>query len=118
MPLHEIFEQQAKTNPNSIALCFEDQPPITYNELNARANQLARYLMDKGINFQNRVVVRVKRSVEQVIALLAIQKIGAIYIPISPPDPTCKIDAIDNILGILEEIEPICLIGDFDSIKN
>ncbi|MEO8383508.1 MAG: amino acid adenylation domain-containing protein [Acidobacteriota bacterium] len=84
--IHELFEQQAAAQPDAVALVFEDQR-LTYDELNARANQLAHYLIGLGIEPDDRVAIAVERSLEMVVGLLGILKAGAAYLPLDPAYP-------------------------------
>ena len=84
--LHQLFEQQVERTPDALALTFEDQH-LTYAELNGRANQLAHYLQSHGIGVEDRVGVLLERSIEMVVALLAILKAGAAYVPLDPAYP-------------------------------
>lgn len=118
MLLHKIFESQREKHPNHIAIQFEDESPLTYQELDSLANQIAHYLIKLGIKSQDKVAVRVKRSIEQVAVLLAIFKIGAIYVPIAPPNPSTEIDSVGNVLDILNDVQPTCLIGHSDIIME
>src|SRR2546422_5599363 len=84
--IHELFEAQAEKTPAAIALvCGEDR--LTYRELNARANQLARYLQRLGVGPEKRVGVCLRRSIEMVIAVLAALKAGGTYVPLDPAYP-------------------------------
>ncbi|WP_207613989.1 condensation domain-containing protein, partial [Alteromonas sp. 5E99-2] len=78
--VHELIEQQALSTPNGIALVFEDET-LTYQALNARANQLAHYLIAQGVQPEDTVGIAVERSVEMVVGLLAILKVGGAYVP-------------------------------------
>ena len=60
---------------------------LTYDELNRRANQLARYLRELGIGPDEPVGICLERSVDMVIALLAILKAGGAYLPLDPAYP-------------------------------
>lgn len=84
--LHELFEQQAERNPETIALVFEDTQ-LTYAELNARANQLAHYLRELHVGPEVYVGIYVERSLEMVIGLLATLKAGGAYVPLDPTYP-------------------------------
>ncbi len=86
--LHQVFEEVARNYPDNIALQFEDQKPYTYKQLNAFANQLAREFLAQGIKLQEFVPVMLERSAEQVVVLLALSKIGAVYVPVTPEQPT------------------------------
>jgi amino acid adenylation domain-containing protein len=84
--LHQLFEEQAAETPEAAALVFEDRS-LTYSELNARANQLARYLRRQGVGAETRVGLCLERSLEMVVGLLAILKAGAAYLPLDPSYP-------------------------------
>ena len=79
--VHELFENQAKLTPDAIALVFKDQQ-LSYRELNYRANQLANYLISKGVKQDDTIGICVKRSFEMIIGILGILKAGGAYVPI------------------------------------
>jgi len=81
-----LFELQAERTPNAPALLFGGSV-LVYQELNARANQLARRLRRLGIGPETRVAVCVERSFEMITALLAILKAGGAYVPLDPDYP-------------------------------
>jgi amino acid adenylation domain-containing protein len=85
--VHDLFAEQAEHTPDAAAVMYEGQS-VTYRELNGRANQLARYLRDRGVGPQQLVGICVERSVEMVIGLLAILKAGGTYVPLDPNYPT------------------------------
>ncbi|HEY4284872.1 MAG TPA: condensation domain-containing protein, partial [Chthoniobacterales bacterium] len=84
--LHRLFEQQAAKSPDRIALQFGDDT-LTYGELDRRANGLARELRNIGVRRETRVGICVERSLDMVIALLAILKAGGTYVPIDSHFP-------------------------------
>jgi|WetSurSiteA1Bulk_404760.scaffolds.fasta_scaffold00017_13 myxalamid-type nonribosomal peptide synthetase MxaA len=84
--LHELFEQQAEKNPNALAVVFEEQA-LTYAELNARANQLARYLQQQGVVADTLVGLCVERGLNMIVGLLGILKSGGAYLPLDPAYP-------------------------------
>jgi amino acid adenylation domain-containing protein len=85
--VHELFEEQAARTPQSTALECGGRS-LTYSELNAQANRLARYLMDQGVGPDRPVGVCVERSLEMVIGLLAALKAGGAYVPLDPDYPS------------------------------
>ncbi|MBN2862730.1 MAG: amino acid adenylation domain-containing protein [Bacteroidales bacterium] len=89
--LVELFEEQVKKHPDDIALIFENAP-ITYSELNRRANQIARLLEKKALSPGQFVGIMTERSIEMVIGMLAILKTGAAYVPIDPNYPDDRIN--------------------------
>jgi amino acid adenylation domain-containing protein len=84
--IHNLFEEQAERTPDATALVFEGRT-LTYGELNAQANRLARHLRGLGLGHDSRVGVLMERSLEMVVALLAVLKAGAAYVPIDPEYP-------------------------------
>ena len=84
--IHERFAAQAAATPTRTALVFEDES-LTYAELDARANQLARYLQGLGVGPETLVGVMLERSLEMVISLFAILKAGGAYVPFDPSYP-------------------------------
>ncbi|MEL7408786.1 MAG: amino acid adenylation domain-containing protein, partial [Cyanobacteria bacterium J06558_2] len=84
--LHQLFEAQVEQTPGDIAVIFEGQQ-LTYQELNAQANQLARYLQHQGVQPETLVGICVERSLEMIVGLLAILKTGGAYLPLDPAYP-------------------------------
>jgi amino acid adenylation domain-containing protein len=80
------FERQAAAQPESPAFRF-DGMELTYATLNHRANRLARHLIDCGLGAGDLVGVCLDRSPEMLVALLAVQKTGAAYLPLDPGFP-------------------------------
>ena len=111
--IHALFEQQVERTPDAVAVVFDkmtgwqddkvNHPSddvirssghlviLTYAELNARANQLAHYLMELGVTVDTLVAVALERSPELVVSLLAILKAGGAYVPIDPSYPRERI---------------------------
>lgn len=88
--IHELFTEQAAKTPDQVAVVFEDQQ-LTYAQLNARANQLARYLQNLGVEPEVLVGIYLERSPLIIISLLAILKAGGAYLPLDPTSPTAAI---------------------------
>jgi len=84
--LSELFEAQAGRTPEAVALVFGEET-LSYGELNARANRLARHLRSLGVGPDDRVALCVERSLEMVVGLLAILKAGGAYVPLDPAYP-------------------------------
>ncbi|MBS0359507.1 MAG: amino acid adenylation domain-containing protein, partial [Proteobacteria bacterium] len=96
----DLFEKQAQSSPNEIAVIFENQE-LTYSELNQRANQLAHYLlrMCKKQTHQSQpkdmlIALCLDRSLELIISVLAVLKLGATYVPMDTNYPSEKIKFI------------------------
>ncbi|HEV3040683.1 MAG TPA: amino acid adenylation domain-containing protein, partial [Candidatus Angelobacter sp.] len=82
----DLIEEQAHRTPQAIAVDYEGQA-LNYQELNARANQLARHLQQLGVGWESRVGVMMERSLEMVVSLVAVLKAGAAYVPLDPDYP-------------------------------
>ncbi|MCH0573533.1 AMP-binding protein, partial [Streptomyces sp. MUM 136J] len=83
----ELFEARAARAPEAVAVVGDDGTQLTYAELNARANRLARLLVEHGAGPEARVAVLMERSPQMVTALLAVLKSGAAYVPLDPAHP-------------------------------
>ncbi|MDB5406692.1 MAG: dimodular nonribosomal peptide synthase [Rhodospirillales bacterium] len=101
--LPALIEAQAARAPAAIALVCEDAS-LSYAEINARANRLARLLIAQGAGPEQIVAVAVPRSAEMIIALVAILKSGAAYLPIDPDLPS------ERIAVMLEDARPARLL--------
>ncbi|MEL4897611.1 amino acid adenylation domain-containing protein [Crocosphaera sp. Alani8] len=89
--IHQLFEAQVEKAPNNTALVFEEES-LTYQELNKKANQLAHYLYKLGVKPETLVGIYLEPSLEMVIALLAILKVGGAYLPLDPNYPQQRLD--------------------------
>lgn len=84
--LHELFERQVSRTPEAMAVICEGDH-ITYDELNRRADRLARHLQHLGIRPSTRVGIYLERSVDLVVAILGALKAGGAYVPLDPAYP-------------------------------
>jgi glutamate-1-semialdehyde-2,1-aminomutase len=91
--IHEMFEAQATAFPDAMAVVSADGQ-LTYRELNDRANRLANYLLRHGAGPEARVGLCLDRTPELVVALLAILKSGAAYVPLDPSYPRDRLTYI------------------------
>ncbi|MEK7990171.1 MAG: amino acid adenylation domain-containing protein, partial [Thiotrichaceae bacterium] len=101
--LHQLVERQVQATPNAIAAIYENQN-LTYNQLNTKANQLAHYLRDLGVQTEDFVGIYVDRSLEMMIGLLGILKAGAAYVPLDPTYPA------DRVAFMLQDAQPPVLL--------
>ncbi|MBE8965660.1 non-ribosomal peptide synthetase [Nostocales cyanobacterium LEGE 12452] len=127
--IHQLFEAQVEKTPDAIALIFNNQP-LTYRDLNSRANQLAQHLQSLGVGTEILVGICIERSLEMVVALLAILKAGGAYIPLDPGYPQERLafmlsDTQVSVLLTQKELVPklpthtafvICLDADWNTI--
>jgi amino acid adenylation domain-containing protein len=88
--IHEMFERQAECTPNRPAIIFEGEQ-LTYRELNARSNRLARALRRKGVKADVLIGLYMDRSLEMIVALLGILKAGGAYVPLDPATPKARL---------------------------
>jgi len=84
--IHHLIEEWAARIPGNTAVVFEGRQ-ITYGELNKRANQLAAYLIKKGIRSGEMAGICLERSLEMIIAILGVLKAGGAYLPLDPAYP-------------------------------
>ncbi|MCK4259319.1 MAG: amino acid adenylation domain-containing protein [Halanaerobiales bacterium] len=89
--IHELFEEQVNRAPDNIAVVFGDQK-LSYQELNKKANSLARVLRNKGVKPDTVVTIMIDKSVEMVIGILAVLKSGGAYLPIEPSYPKERVE--------------------------
>ncbi len=88
--IHQLFEEQVDRTPDVQAFVFEGES-ITYRELDDRANRLAWYLVEQGVGPDSLVGVHVNRSIELMVAVLAVQKAGGAYVPLDPAYPSDRL---------------------------
>ncbi|HEY9405348.1 MAG TPA: amino acid adenylation domain-containing protein [Pyrinomonadaceae bacterium] len=96
--LASLFEMQVERTPTNVAVVFGERK-LTYEELNQRANQLARQLGELGVGLECRVGIFMERSLEMLVGLLAVNKIGAAYVPMDPAFP------VDRLSHMLEDAQ-------------
>lgn len=97
--LHELFEDKARAWPERTAVVHKDRR-LTYGEINARANRLARHLRSFGVGPDVRVGVCLPRSAHVVPAVLGALKAGGAYVPLDPAHPKDRIAALVADAGI------------------
>ncbi|WP_194900166.1 AMP-binding protein, partial [Catenulispora pinisilvae] len=105
-----LFEEQVRRSPEAVAVVFEGEQ-VSYAELNVRANRLARLLVARGAGPESLVAVALPRSVELVVALLAVLKSGAAYLPVDPEYPA------DRIGFMLADASPVCVVTTSDVVS-
>lgn len=87
---HSLFERQADETPDAVAAEHGDQS-LTYAELDARANRLARHLRRLGAGPEQRVAICLERGLDMAVAVLGVMKSGAGYVPLDPRAPRGRI---------------------------
>lgn len=107
----QYFEDIALNSPNSAATIFHHSR-LTYKQLNEKANSLAYALREKGLKNNDIVGILIPRSFEMIIAILAVLKSGASYIPIDPDYPS------DRIKYMLENSKTALLLSNEELMKK
>ncbi|MEW6737643.1 MAG: condensation domain-containing protein, partial [Acidobacteriota bacterium] len=98
-PIHKLFEEQVEKSPDTTAIvCGQDS--ITYRELNKRANQMARYLQEFGLEPEQLVGICMERSIETISCMLAILKSSGAYLPIDPTYPKDRLNYMLKDAGV------------------
>ena len=129
--LHQLFEMQAMRSPDVLAVVHEGQQ-LSYDELNGRANQVAHYLQNLGVETESLVGICMERSLDMVVGVLGILKAGGAYVPLDPAYPQQRLewmveDAQIQVMltqeHLLEQIpgghaENICLDRDWEKIAR
>ncbi|MFD3586804.1 non-ribosomal peptide synthase/polyketide synthase [Streptomyces sp. NPDC058683] len=107
--LPALFEAQVRATPEAPAVVFEDTV-LTYRELNRRANRLAHALIARGVGPEQVVALRLPRSAELVVAVVAVLKTGAAYLPVDPDYPAARI------AYMLEDARPTVVLDDLAAV--
>ncbi len=129
--IHQLFETQVEKTPDDVAVVFENQQ-LTYRELNAKANQLARYLQALGVGPEILVGICAERSIEMIVGLIGILKAGGAYIPLDPAYPSERLafmleDASVSVLlaqeKLVKQLPPhsarvVCLDSNWEEIAS
>ncbi|MBF6166035.1 amino acid adenylation domain-containing protein [Streptomyces gardneri] len=106
--LVSLFDATVANSPDAVALVAdapEGATELTYAELDARANRLARYLISRGVGPEHRVALALPRSVDLVVAMYATAKSGAAYVPVDPDQPA------ERVRYVLEAADPVCVLA-------
>ncbi|WP_305787985.1 non-ribosomal peptide synthetase [Symbioplanes lichenis] len=101
--LPDLLDRQAGRTPDAVAVRYEDEL-LTYRELAARSNRMARLLIRRGAGPEAVVAIRISRSVDLIVATLAVIKTGAAYLPLDPDYPS------DRIAYMLADSRPVCVL--------
>ncbi|SFJ16099.1 non-ribosomal peptide synthase domain TIGR01720/amino acid adenylation domain-containing protein [Amycolatopsis sacchari] len=101
--MSELFEEQARRTPDALAV-VDGQRRLTFAELNRRANHVARLLVGQGAGPERIVALKLSASADMIIALLAVFKAGAAYLPLDPEWPAERIDLM------LADAQPVAVL--------
>jgi arthrofactin-type cyclic lipopeptide synthetase B len=102
--LHSLFEAQVLRTPQAVAVKAGEHP-LSYQQLNERANRLAHHLREIGVQPDSRVGICVERGLDMVIGLLAILKAGGGYVPLDPAYPQ------ERIAYMLQDSAPVVVLA-------
>ncbi|MGW5755894.1 AMP-binding protein, partial [Nocardia rhamnosiphila] len=102
--LVSLLDASVAATPDAVALVAADGSQITYAELGARVNRLARSLIAEGVGPQDRVVLALRRSVDLVVAMYAVATAGGVYVPVDPDQPA------ERTGYILDTAAPVCVL--------
>ena len=91
--IHKLIEEQALKNPDKVAIEFKNES-LSYQGLNEQSNRLAHYLIGIGVTSETKVGICVCRSLDMIVAILAVLKAGGAYVPIDPDYPVHRIEYI------------------------
>ncbi len=97
--LHQLFERQVVACANRVAL-ISGAHSLTFQALNERANRLAHFLVDSGVRPDSFVGLYLDRSIDMMVALLAVLKAGGAYVPLDVGQP------IDRLMSVLDDANP------------
>ncbi|WP_279632552.1 amino acid adenylation domain-containing protein [Streptomyces sp. Tu 2975] len=111
------FEQQVRRSPDAVALVCEDRQ-LSYAELDAAANRLARLLLARGVGHEDIVAVAVPRSPELVVSLLAVMKTGAAYLPLDADHPRDRIAYMLSDAGARTVVTTRASAGDLPAVPG
>ncbi|WP_433260386.1 amino acid adenylation domain-containing protein [Actinosynnema sp. CS-041913] len=92
--VHELFAAQAQATPDAVALSPQDGEDLTYGEVLRRMENLAAVLAAEGVRVGDSVAVAIERSVDAYVAILAILRTGARWVPIGPDDPQPRVETV------------------------
>src|SRR6185437_6987138 len=101
--IHELVEAQVEKTLQAAAVEYEGTI-LSYGELNRRANQLAHYLKTLEVKPDERVAICAERSVEMVVALLAVLKAGGAYVSLDPAYP------VERLQHMIKDSKPVVLL--------
>ncbi|WP_084534945.1 non-ribosomal peptide synthetase [Nocardia yamanashiensis] len=109
----ELFERQVEANPDALAL-VSDTEELTYAQFDDRVNRLAHWLIREGVGAEDIVGLRMTTSIEFLVAVYAVLKAGAAYLPIDPAYPDDRIDYL------IEDARPRLVLGrvEFDAAES
>ncbi|MGN9906763.1 amino acid adenylation domain-containing protein [Phytohabitans sp. LJ34] len=107
----DLFEARVRATPDAVALVFEDTE-LTYAQLNARANRVAHALVARGVGPEQVVGLSLPRSVDMIVAEVAVLKAGGAYLPLDPDYPA------ERIAFMVADASPVCVLDSLDGLAD
>ncbi|MCA2219601.1 AMP-binding protein, partial [Jidongwangia harbinensis] len=105
----DLFRRQVERTPQAPAVAAGDVV-LSYEQLSARVDGLARWLVEQGVGADSRVAVMVPRSVDLVVALLAVWRAGGAYVPVDADYPA------ERVRYVLEDADPVLVLSSVDQV--
>ena len=106
-----LFEERVAAVPDAVAVVCGGES-LSYAELDARVNRVARLLVSRGVGVESRVVVALPRSVDALVGLLAVQKAGGAYVPVDPGYPA------ERIAQVVGDSSPVLMLSASDALDS
>ncbi|WP_328540611.1 non-ribosomal peptide synthetase [Streptomyces sp. NBC_00344] len=94
-----LFEERVRRGPGAVAVLARGVA-VSYAELNARANRVAWWLLERGVGAEVPVGVRLRRGVDMLVAVLGVLKAGGVYVPIDPAWPVERVEFVRSDAGV------------------
>ncbi len=108
--IHLLFEEQAARNPDNIAVCHGAQS-LTYQALNQRSNKLAHALLKKGVQRHEAVVIYLEEPMEQITAIFAVLKAGAVFVCLDTAYP------MKRLKQIIDQVRPKHILSNLNAFN-
>ena len=101
--VHHLFEKAARATPDARAVIAGSET-FSYRQLDERANRLAQFLLDQRVSNGDRVAICLDRTINMPVAMNAVLKSGAAYVPLDPTHPS------ERLQYVLENAQTVCVI--------
>lgn len=92
--IEHLFMEQAKKNPNAIAIDDPNKRTVTYKDLEIYSRVQAKLLINKGVKIGDKVIIALDRSIEEIVGLLGVLRAGAVYMAVNPEWPSRRLKTI------------------------
>lgn len=115
--LNSLFENTAQRIPHSIAIQCKDQS-ITYHELILKIDHIAQILQKENVTSKDIVAIMMTRSIDMIVGILAILKVGATYLPIDPEYPEERIKMMLEDSGAILILTNMTLLNEINDVKT